>query len=92
MQSRAPAQEEIFKVLLKNKDGNNCVNDPISLCIENLPQVKRKYIPEFLRRLEKKHAITIFRKGVVTNNGGVIYKVKILRKEFSPDKRTIIKW
>jgi len=92
MKDRVPNQEKVFKVLLENKDGNNCVDDPVSLCTGKLPQFKKERIPELLRLLEKRCAITIFRRGVVTNNGGVICKVKILRKEFPADRRALIRW
>ena len=92
MRSRVPSQKKVFEVLLNNKDGNNCVDDPVSLCAEKLPELKKAYIPELLRGLEIRCAITISRRGVVTNNGGVIQRVKILRKKFPVDQRVFIRW
>jgi len=92
MSDRFPSQEKVFKVLLENKDSNDCVDDPVSLCAEKLPQLKRERISESLRLLEKRCAIKVFRRGVVTNSGGVILKVEILRKEFPADRRALIRW
>ena len=92
MNGRTINQEKVFEVLLKNKDDNNCVGNPVSLCAAELPQFKKEYISGFLKLLEKRCAIIVFRRGVVTNNGGVILKVKILRKEFPADHRVFIKW
>ena len=92
MEGRVLNQEKVFEVLLQNKGPGNYIDDPVSLCAEKLPQFERKRISEFLKLLERRCAIIVFRRGVVTNNGGVIRKIKILRKEFPADHRVILKY
>lgn len=92
MNGRVLNQERIFEVLLQNKSAGNFVDDPVSLCAQKLPQFNKKYIPGFLRLLEKRCAIIVFRRGVVTNNGGVIRRVRIIKDEFPADRRSLIKW
>lgn len=92
MKSENTARELIFKVLLNAKNSEGYVENPVSLCIEKLPKVKKCRITELLRDMEIRNAISIFRRGLSTNNGGKIIRIKILKKELPKDGRVFIRW
>lgn len=89
---RVANQEKVFEVLSENKDKYGWVNNPVALCAEKLPRIGKNCITGFFKLLEQRGAIIVFRRGVVTNNGGVIRRVKVLSKVYPADHRALIKW
>ncbi|MFH1510002.1 MAG: hypothetical protein ABID67_02595 [Candidatus Nealsonbacteria bacterium] len=87
MLRRSPAQERILKVLWENRDQSYLVENPISLCAKTLTEVEEENIAPLLNKLQARGAIRIFKSGVASGNGGVIFRIKVLKNELYNSKK-----